>query len=55
MTESLRSWLSSRDGAENSPRRRSTATWQAVEKQVPLLPGEMPDFLARLPRLGRSR
>ncbi len=47
MTESFRSWLSS--ATERTLTQEEIDRYlAAVEKQVPLLPGEMPDFLARL-------
>jgi len=47
MTESLRSWLSSAT-QRTLTREEIDRDLTAVEKQIPLLPGEMPDFLARL-------
>jgi uncharacterized protein (DUF1330 family) len=47
MTESLRSWLSSATERKVTQEEIDRCL-EAVEKQVPLFPGEMPDFLARL-------
>ena len=47
MTESLRSWLSSATERKLTQEEIDRCL-EAVEKQVPLFPGEMPDFLARL-------
>ena len=47
MSEALRSWLSS--SVERKLTREEIDRYlEAVEEQVPLLPGEMPDFIARL-------
>src|SRR5215213_3185259 len=47
MTESFRSWLSFAT-ERTLTREEIDRDLAAVEKQIPLLPGEMPDFLQRL-------
>ena len=47
MSEALRSWLSS-SVKRKLTREEIDRYLEAVEEQVPLLPGEMPDFIARL-------